>query len=141
LAQHRSLIAALGRSAAGDAELQLEFELERPPQALTVAERAVIRDRIREVLTIGTPNTRKAMCEALIREIQIIADDTVRPVFKLPIDPDDEGPAPTGPNPSSSIAVRALPTTVGRTWQNRNRVVPVQGPDVTVMAVRRRAAP
>ena len=72
-------------------------------------------DRIREVLTIGTANARKAMCEALIGEIHIIADDTVRPVFKLPIDPHDEGPAPTGPTPSSSIAVRALPTMVGDT--------------------------
>ena len=58
----------------------------------------------------------KAMCEAMIKEILVIADDTVRPIFKLPITGDDEGLAVNGPALSDSEhAVRALPTMVGDT--------------------------
>ena len=61
-------------------------------------------------------NARKAMCEAMIKEIVVIADDTVRPIFKLPITGDDEGLAVNGPALSDSEhAVRALPTMVGDT--------------------------
>lgn len=57
------------------------------------------------------------MFEALILEITIAADDTVRPVFKLPLAGDDEGLALNGPAPtaveSANQTVRALPTMVG----------------------------
>lgn len=39
---------------------------------------------------------RKALFETLIQEVMIIADDTVRPVFKLPLAGNHEGPALTG---------------------------------------------
>jgi site-specific DNA recombinase len=46
----------------------------------------------------------------------IIADDNVRPIFKLPIAGNDEGLALNGPALSDSEhAVRALPTMVGDT--------------------------
>jgi hypothetical protein len=59
------------------------------------------------------------MFEALIHEITIAADDTVRPVFKLPLAGDDvglalNGPAPTTADPANQT-VRALPTMVGDT--------------------------
>src|SRR5262249_3130561 len=57
---------------------QMEIALEQPPQTLTPADQTKIRDRIREILTSGATNARKAMCEAMIKEIVIIADDTVR---------------------------------------------------------------
>ena len=47
-------------------------------------------------LTNRTHSARKALSENLIREIHVIADDTVRPVFKLPIGRNGEGPAPMG---------------------------------------------
>jgi hypothetical protein len=56
------------------------------------------------------------MCESMIKEIVIIADDTVRPIFKLPIAGNDEGLALDGPALSDGErAVRALPTMVGDT--------------------------
>jgi site-specific DNA recombinase len=120
---------------------QLEFDLDEPPEALTPADQAKIRDYIRDVLAHGTPNARKAMCEALIHEITIVADDTVRPTFKLPLTGNDEGLAlqgPAQPDEQDKHAVRALTTAVDQTWQNKNRVIPVQGPDVAVRAIRRR---
>jgi hypothetical protein len=80
------------------------------------ADQTKIRNRIREILTSGVPNARKAMCEAMIKEIVIIADDTVRPIFKLPVAGNDEGLALDGPALSDSEhVIRALPTMVGDT--------------------------
>lgn len=87
----------------------------------------------------ASPNARKAMCEALIKEIVVIADDAVRPIFKLPLADNDEGLALDGPALSGSErAVRALPTMVDHTWQNPNRISAAHGPIVTVAAVRSR---
>jgi site-specific DNA recombinase len=94
---------------------QLEMELEQPPQTLTPADQNKVRDRIREILTAGVPNARKAVCEAMIQEIVILADDTVRPIFKLPLAGNDKGLALDGPALSGrERAVRALPTMVGQ---------------------------
>jgi hypothetical protein len=59
------------------------------------------------------------MFEALIHDITITADDTVRPAFRLPLAGNDEGlalngPAPTATEPTNQT-VRALPTMVGDT--------------------------
>jgi site-specific DNA recombinase len=55
--------------------------------------------------------------DALIHEITIVADDTVRPAFKLPLTSEDEGLARNGPAPTTADTadqtVRALPTMVG----------------------------
>ncbi len=97
-----------------DRKAQLEIDLEQPPQTLAPADQTKIRDRIREIIASGVSNARKAMCEAMIKEIVIIADDAVRPIFKLPLAGHDEGLALDGPAPSGSKrAVRALPTLVG----------------------------
>jgi hypothetical protein len=94
----------------------MELELERPPQTLTLADQVKIRDRIREIITSGVPGARKAMCEAMIKEIVIIADVTVRPIFKLPLADNDEGLALDGPALfGGERAARALPTMVGGT--------------------------
>src|SRR5439155_16555490 len=76
------------------------FDLDQPPQPLTPADQAKIRDHIHAVLAHGTPNARKAMFEALIHEIIIVADDTVRPTFKLPLAGNDEGLAPPRTSPT-----------------------------------------
>jgi hypothetical protein len=55
------------------------------------------------------------MFEALIHEVTITADDTVKPIFKLPIAGNEEGLALDGPALTSQDAVRALPTVVGDT--------------------------
>ncbi len=97
---------------------QLEYELDQPPQTLTPGDLGKISKRIRHILTDGTPNARKAMFEALIHEITITADDTVRPRFKLPLAGNDEGLALQGPaltTDAPNQTVRALPTMVGDT--------------------------
>ena len=59
------------------------------------------------------------MFEALIHEIQIAADDTVKPTYKLPLlSENDEGPVLNGPVQAADKhehAVRALPRSVGDT--------------------------
>ena len=97
---------------------QLEFELDQPPQTLTLGDLTKIAGHIRDVLTNGTHNTRKAMFEALIHEITISADDTVKPTFKLPLAGNDEGLALQGPaltHSDTNQMVRTLPTLVGDT--------------------------
>ncbi|MFD0747460.1 recombinase family protein [Phytohabitans flavus] len=94
---------------------QLEYELDQPPQSITPGDLTKISTRIRQILTDGTPATRKAMFEALIHEVTITADDTVKPIFKLPLAGNEEGLALNGPAPTSQDAVRTLPTVVGDT--------------------------
>lgn len=58
------------------------------------------------------------MFEALIDKITIIADDCVKPIFKLPLDGNDEGLALQGPTQAHDQPkqlVRALTTMVGDT--------------------------
>ena len=55
-----------------------QLEVNQPPEALAPADLAKIREQIRHILTDGTPTVRKAMFDALIHEIAITADDTVR---------------------------------------------------------------
>jgi site-specific DNA recombinase len=64
---------------------QLEFELDQPPQDLTPGNLTKIRNQIRQILTEGAPPARKAMFEARIQEITIGSNDSVKPVFKLPL--------------------------------------------------------
>jgi site-specific DNA recombinase len=97
---------------------QLELDLDQPAQ-LSPADLAKIHNQIRQILTDGAPQARKALFEALIHEITVIADDTVRPVFKLPLTSEDERLAQNGPastaTDTADQAVRALPTMVGDT--------------------------
>ena len=94
---------------------QLELDLEQPPQALTLGDLTRIREQIRQILTNGAPAARKAMFEALIHEITIGSDDSVKPVFRLPLAGNGEGLTLDGPALTSDNAVRALPRMVGDT--------------------------
>jgi len=55
------------------------------------------------------------MLEALIQEITIGSNDSVKPVFKLPLAGNSAGLALDGPALTSDNAVRALPRVVGDT--------------------------
>jgi hypothetical protein len=55
------------------------------------------------------------MCEALIKEIVIIADDAVRPIFKISLAGNNEGLTLNGPALPDKQAVRALPNYGGAT--------------------------
>ena len=97
---------------------QLEFELDRPPQAPTPGDLAKIRNQIKDILRCGTPNARKALFEGLIHEIEVLSDGSVRPHFRIPLAGEDEGLALQGPAPTDNPRtrpVRALPRPVGRT--------------------------
>ena len=67
----------------------------------------------------GTPNARKALFEALIEEIQIHSDDTLKPIFRVPLAGNDEGLALNGPAPDQINSDRCGSRTAtygGRYW-------------------------
>ena len=47
-----------------------------------------IRDRIDEIISDGTVQERKAMCEALLDELRI-DDNTATPIVRIPLSRDD----------------------------------------------------
>ncbi len=97
---------------------ELELELDQAPQPLGPADLAEIRTEIQHTLTSDNHMLRKSLFEALIQEVTIIADDAVRPVFKLPLAGNGEGPAPEGltlTDCDPNQMVRALPSVVGDT--------------------------
>jgi len=55
--------------------------------------------------------------------------------------PGPRQPPRFGPRPGTRFGARWVRVSVDHTWQNKNRVFPVQGPSVMVTAVRRRATP
>src|SRR6266542_423987 len=103
-------------------EVTLVPTIQRSPRPLSwlalsaLSSPSVIDRTPGSVTNRAVSNARKAMCEAMIKEIVIVADDAVRPIFKLPLAGHDEGLALDGPALSGSKrAVRALPTLVGDT--------------------------
>ncbi len=69
-----------------------------PPAAPEPATLAKIRTRIREIFDHGNHIAKKALIEALIEEIVINSDDSLTPIFKIPVlrdgqELDLEGPA------------------------------------------------
>ena len=67
----------------------------------------------------GSPNERKALFEGLIHKIEVRADSTLLPYFRIPFAGQDDGLALQGPAAATDNArtrtVRALPPRVGRT--------------------------
>jgi hypothetical protein len=74
---------------------------------------------LREIVDRGDPSAKKALFEALIHEIKIQSDDSLVPIFKIPMSgPNYEEPAFDGPAADESTdsgAVRTLPRLVGDT--------------------------
>ncbi|GAB3522613.1 recombinase family protein [Phytohabitans suffuscus] len=93
----------------------LQLQLDQPPQALSPTDLAALSNEIRQILASDEPHTRKGLFDALIHEITMLADNTVRPVFRLPLAGNAEGPALDGPAPDTNQAVRLLTTMVGDT--------------------------
>jgi site-specific DNA recombinase len=97
---------------------ELTADLAHPPAAPSPAELRQVREHIRDILAHGTPQERKSLYEALIDHIEITSDDTIVPVYRVPMTAIPDGPAPDRPGPAASganHAVRALVTTVGGT--------------------------
>jgi site-specific DNA recombinase len=98
---------------------QLEFDLDQPPRTLNAADLSDIRNQVATIMNDGDHHARKALFEALIEEINIAADNTVKPVYKLPLTTgNDEGPIPEGPAQANYLRehlVRAPTTMVGDT--------------------------
>ena len=62
--------------------------------------------------------SEKALNAALLKEIKILSDDTLQPVFRIPFAMDSKEPAPSGPALTDDLAepvVRILTTNVGDT--------------------------
>jgi site-specific DNA recombinase len=96
-----------------------QLELDQPPTAPTPGDLTKIRNQIEHVLDNGSPNERKALFEGLIHKIEIRADSTLLPHFRIPFAGQDEGLALQGPATTTdntrTRTVRALPPIVGRT--------------------------
>jgi site-specific DNA recombinase len=79
------------------------------PEAATLTQ---VADHITDVINSGTDQTRKALIEALIAEIKIIAPNRVIPVFRIPQpDAPDNEVAPTSGKPparATTTGVRAM---------------------------------
>jgi site-specific DNA recombinase len=122
---------------------QLELELDQPPQAPTPGDLTKIRQRIQHVLDHGSPNERKALFEGLIHKIEIRADSTLLPHFRIPFAGQDEGLALQGPAAATdntrTRTVRALPPLVGLTMQNTNTTIAVAGHPLRASLARSRA--
>ena len=97
---------------------QIRADLEQPPEAPTPVQPDQVRRRIREVITKGEIKTKKALFEPLIDRIEIHSDDSLTPIFRVPVGSNEKEPDLDGPVPDQSAAedeVRLLPTMVGDT--------------------------
>ncbi|MFJ8583010.1 recombinase family protein [Micromonospora sp. NPDC093277] len=97
---------------------QLELDLDQPPAAPAPADLSKIHARIRDVLNHGNHIARKALFEALIHEIVVNSDDSLTPIFRIPVLRDGQGPDLEGPaldQIQTADAVRALLPMVGDT--------------------------
>jgi hypothetical protein len=90
----------------------------------------------------GSPNERKALFEGLIHKIEIRADSTLLPYFRIPFAGQDHGPALQGPAAATDKArtrtVRALPRLVDRRLRHKNTLAVTIGPDVRLPVARER---
>lgn len=84
-------------------ELQLSIDTE--PDELTPTDLAAIRDHIARIIDSGTTPERKALCEALIQELRINANQTATPVFRVPL----------SSSGTSALLARATPTSAAKT--------------------------
>jgi hypothetical protein len=76
---------------------------------------ALVRSQINEIITAGGHKAKKALFEALIEDIEIQADDSVIPRFRIPTTNNGEGLTlePALDQLPVDSAVRALPHRVG----------------------------
>ena len=77
---------------------QIRAELEQPPEAPTPVQLDEVVRRIREVITNGEIKMKKALFEALIDRIEIHSDDSLTPIFRVPVGSNER----TGPERSGS---------------------------------------
>ena len=96
---------------------RLESDLDQPPTGPTPEDLALIGSQITEIITTGGHKAKKALVEALIEDIEIPADDSVIPRFRIPTANNGEGLTlkPALDQLPVNSAVRALPHRVGRT--------------------------
>src|SRR5215208_3717764 len=80
---------------------ELLLNLDAEPDQPDPAELAAIRDHIIEIVTTGSPEERKALCEATIAELRITGRTTATPVFRIPLTTGTNNSALTGPQPAS----------------------------------------
>jgi len=116
------------------------LDLDTEPDQPDPAELAAVRDHIIEIITTGSPEERKALCEATIAELRITDRTTATPVFRIPLTTGTNNSALTGPQPASADqkGVRVPQPRVHRGPQNANRFLRFRGGPLPVSPVRRR---
>ena len=81
---------------------ELLLDLDTEPDQPDPAELAAVRDHIIEIIATGSPEERKALCEAAIAELHITGRTTATPVFRVPLTIGTNNSALTGPQPASA---------------------------------------
>jgi site-specific DNA recombinase len=120
---------------------ELAADLDHQPTAPSTAELREVREHIRHILTRGSAQERKSLYEALIDHIEITSDDTIVPIYRVPMTGNPNGPAPDRPKPTESGAnnmVRALTSTVERRLRHKNTRAAATGPDLLLPVARER---
>jgi site-specific DNA recombinase len=118
------------------------LNLDTEPDEPDPAELAAIRDHIIEIITTGSPEERKALCEATIAELRITDRTTATPVFRIPLTTGTNNSALTGPQPASAEkkGVRVPQPRVHRRFQHTNTFATVVTCAFTLPLVRERAS-
>jgi hypothetical protein len=64
---------------------QLTTAIDSPPTGPSPVDLEIIQEHIRDIVTNGTPQNRKALYETLIDRIEVTPDGTLIPVYRIPI--------------------------------------------------------
>jgi hypothetical protein len=100
---------------------ELTFLTDIDDQDLSTSYLTEIRDRIDEIISTGTTQERKTMCEVLLHELRI-DEDTATPVINIPLSRDDiPSNLQADVRVTAQQAVRERPPIVGRTRRRANR--------------------
>jgi site-specific DNA recombinase len=112
---------------------ELTYLTDIDDQDLSTSYLTEIRDRIGEIITTGTTQERKTMCETLLAELRIDGD-TATPVINVPLSRDDIPPSlqVADARATAQKAVRERPPLVGRRRHHTNQTHLIAGDPLPV---------
>ena len=117
---------------------ELTFLTTLDDQDLGTSYLASIRDRIQEIISTGTPQECKTMCEALLAELRIDGD-IAPPVINVPLSRDDiPASLQVDVHDTAAEAVRVRPPKVDRRLRHTNTLAVTIGPELRLPVARER---
>jgi len=67
---------------------ELEYEIaDAEPPTISRKELKEVRRRVADAIATGTPETKKALLQALVAEVGVEGRQVVRPFFRVPVEP------------------------------------------------------